>query len=162
MIVVEVMENKEAEELLAKLNYGHLACARDNQPYIVPIHYAYIDSHIYIYTTEGRKSYMIQENPHVCLQVEEIIDKDNWKSVIVTGEAHEVKKREEREKALTPILRANPTLTPARSIRWMDEWIRENVEFILRINPKAISGRSTVLPATNAEFVTNVSRPQIL
>jgi len=49
-----------------------------------------------------------------------------------------------RQKALDLILRINPKLTPAVSIRWMDGWVRENIEVIYRITPRSITGRQTL------------------
>ena len=83
MIEVQEMVKREIEEVLARVGYGHLACVRDDRPYIVPIHYAYDKPDIYIYTTDGMKSEIIRENPHVCLQVEEVVDNNDWRSIIV-------------------------------------------------------------------------------
>lgn len=63
---------------------------------------------------------------------------------MVTGEAVKLRNKTEREHALEFILAANPTLTPALSIRWMDSWVRENVEVIYRITPRMITGRTTI------------------
>ena len=49
-----------------------------------------------------------------------------------------------RSEALDLILNVNPTLTPAVSVRWMDSWVRTNVEVIYRFRPRKISGRKTV------------------
>ena len=51
---------------------------------------------------------------------------------------------DERDRALELILKVNPTLTPAVSIRWMDSWIRENIEVVYRLTPVEITGRASV------------------
>ena len=142
MIQVEDMRDSEIEGLLGRVNYGHLACARDNQPYVVPVHYAYDRPNIYIYTTEGMKAEIIRDNPRICLQVENVVDNTNWQSVIVMGEAEQITSLSEREEIVELIRSVNPTLTPAISIRWMDAWVRENVEVIFRITPASVTGRS--------------------
>lgn len=144
MIEVQEMRRDDMVELLKRVHFGHLGCSRDNVPYVVPVSYAYTDAGIYIYTTEGKKSEIIRENPHVCLQVEDIVDNRDWKSVIVTGEAKQVADEAERDMALKLIAEINPTLTPAVSIRWMDSWVRENVEVVLRIEPRTMTGRETI------------------
>ena len=144
MIEVQELGNKQIEVLLKRVGYGHLGCARNNHPYVVPINYAYEYGLIYIYTTEGKKSEMIAANPEVCLQVEEVENNKNWKSVIVIGDAEEITDEAEREHALEFILKINPTLTPALSIRWMDSWVRENIEVIYRIRPRITSGRTAI------------------
>jgi uncharacterized protein len=141
---VQEMTNSEIDEVLARVGYGHLACASNNRPYVVPIHYVYDKLKIYIYTTDGKKTDIIRDNPQVCLQVEEVVDNGDWRSVIVNGKAKQVTDREEREKAVKLIRSVNPTLTPAISIRWMDNWVRENIEVVYRIRPDTITGRSSV------------------
>lgn len=160
MIEVQEMENSEIEKILARVHYGHLACARDNRPYIVPIHFAYDKPDIYIYTTDGLKTEIIRANPQVCLQVEEVKDNDEWRSVIVHGNAERITDRKEREEAVKLVVATNPTLTPAISIRWMDQWIRENVEVVYRIKPSEITGRSTVKVKIKAAFARPVSGHQ--
>ena len=141
MIEVDEMNDAEIEAVLGRLNYGHLACAKNNVPYVVPIHYAYERPFIYVYTTEGKKSEIIEENPSVCLQVEDVTDNERWVSVIVNGEAERLTDQAEREKAVAAVARINPTLTPAVSIHWMDSWVRENIEAVYRIKLLSTSGR---------------------
>jgi nitroimidazol reductase NimA-like FMN-containing flavoprotein (pyridoxamine 5'-phosphate oxidase superfamily) len=145
MIEVQEMETKQIQELLRRVQYGHLACTDGRKPYLVPIHFAYEQPYIYVYTTEGKKTEMIRHNPRVCLQLEDVKDNKNWSSVIIDGEAEELTDSSDREKALKAITRVNPTLTPAVSIRWMDSWVRENIEVIYRIVPVETSGRESVL-----------------
>lgn len=152
MIEVQEMSDNEIEEILQRVGYGHFACARNNRPYIVPIHHAYSKPNIYIYTTEGLKTEIISANPEVCLQVEEVIDNGDWRSIVIHGEAEQIVDRIEREEALKLITGVNPTLTPAISIRWMDNWIRENREVVYRIKPSTITGRSSVKVNISAAF----------
>lgn len=152
MLEVQEMTNNEIEEVLGRVGYGHLACARDNRPYVVPVHYAYDKPNIYIYTTEGMKTDIIKANPQVCLQVEETVDNGNWRSVIVNGDAEQIADLKEREEILKLILATNPTLTPAISIRWMDNWVRENREVVYRIKPDLVTGRSSVKVKISAAF----------
>lgn len=154
MIEVVDLSDAEIDEVLARVGYGHLACCRDGRPYVVPVHYGYADGTVYIYTTEGRKADIIAVNPAVCLQIEEVVDNRNWISVILDGKATRLAAGPERDLALNAVVAVNPTLTPAVSIRWMDEWVRENIEVIYRIDRIATSGRrsldrtgaSTIIP----------------
>ena len=144
MIEIEEMRASEAREVLEQLNYAHLAVAKDNIPYVVPVHYAFDGEDLFIYTTEGKKAEIIRINPEICLQAEEVVDNENWRSVIVSGTAEQIIDEESRQKALDLILKINPRLTPAISIRWMDAWVRENIEVIYKITPRSIAGRQTV------------------
>ena len=144
MIQVEELSEAEIKKILERVGYGHLACTRDNQPYVVPVHYAYAGGTVFIYTTEGKKFDIINTNPSVCLQVEEVTDNQHWQSVIVDGIAEQITDKNEREKALKIIVEANPTLTPAMSIRWMDNWVRENIAVVYRVTATSVTGRRTV------------------
>jgi nitroimidazol reductase NimA-like FMN-containing flavoprotein (pyridoxamine 5'-phosphate oxidase superfamily) len=144
MIEVTDLTEKECLDILASVGYAHLGCTREDEPYVVPIHYAFSEGLIYLYTTEGKKYEIIKENPRVCIQVESVEDNRNWVSVIVQGEAMQVSNEEERDLALKLILDVNPTLTPAVSIRWMDSWVRENIEVIYRVTPLEMTGRASV------------------
>jgi nitroimidazol reductase NimA-like FMN-containing flavoprotein (pyridoxamine 5'-phosphate oxidase superfamily) len=144
MIEITEMGEAAARETLGRLNYAHLACSHDDEPYVVPVHYAHDGENVFIYTTEGKKSEILDRNPKVCLQAEDVKDNENWVSVMAFGEVERVTDSEARSKALDLILNVNPTLTPAVSIRWMDSWVRMNVEVIYRLRPRKISGRRTV------------------
>ena len=41
MIEVEDLTESEITEVLSRVVYGHLACCRDDRPYVVPVHYAF-------------------------------------------------------------------------------------------------------------------------
>lgn len=153
MIEVQELSDREIENLLSRVGYGHLACSIDDDPYVVPVHFAYRNGQIFVYTTEGKKSHIIGENPRVCLQAEEVVNNQNWESVIVTGVAERITKPDEREAALAAITKVNPTLTPAVSIHWLDNWIRENIEVVFRITPVRMTGRRAVPPPPEAPDV---------
>ncbi len=144
MVQVEEMSNEDCKNLLQRINYGHFGVSRDSVPYVVPVHYAYDTRDVFIFTTEGKKTDIINENPQVCLQVEEIIDEKQWQSIIVTGVAVRLTDEKETEHAMNFILAENPKLTPALSIRWMDQWIRANVDVVYKITPTMMTGRTTV------------------
>jgi uncharacterized protein len=162
MIEIQEMSRHEAEGLLARVKYGHLRCSRNDQPYVVPIHYSYRGPDIFFYTTEGKKSEILNVNPAICLQVEEVDDAGDWQSVIVIGDAERIIEPGEREEALKIVTADNPKLSPAVSIKWRDNWIRENVEAIYRIMPRMVTGRRAVHVETNAASVQGARRrPQI-
>lgn len=144
MIEVLDLSDTEIREVLERVGYAHLACCVDGKPYVVPVHYGFSEGKIYIYTTEGKKADIIAQNPAVCLQIEEVVDNRNWKSVIVDGVALKLERGDERDRALDAVVAVNPTLTPAVSIRWLDEWVRENIEVIYRIDATATSGRRSL------------------
>lgn len=163
MIEVREMENDEISEVLARVGYGHLAVSLNDEPYVVPIQYVVDGPRIYFYTTEGKKSEILDVNPKACLQVEEVTDNEDWRSIVISGIAERVGDWKERERAFKLLWDANPSLTPAISIRWLDEWIRENREVVYRIEPATMTGRFTVKVKRRAAFVQpKAGRPSLL
>src|SRR5262249_18790045 len=120
MLRVEDMSPAEMHALLQRESFGHLGCARDGRPYVVPMHYVYDGKELYFFTTIGMKTQFIQANPLVCLQVEEITDSTHWLSVMVIGKALELSKPDEMQRAMKLITERNPSLTPAISATQLD------------------------------------------
>src|ERR1700749_4367407 len=87
MLEVKEMARGEMLALLLRVGYGHLGCARDGHPYVVPMNFAYDSRDIYFFTTEGTKTEFMAANHEVCFQVEEVTDALHWRSVMLTGRA---------------------------------------------------------------------------
>ncbi len=143
MIEIQDMRDAEAVEFLSQNHFGHLGLADGDDPYVVPVHFAFESGKLYIFTTLGLKAEILERNPKVCLQSENALDNENWKSVIVRGTASRITDQTAIAEARELIRRSNPRLTPALSVRWMDHWVRENVEVIYAIEPSVITGRKT-------------------
>lgn len=144
MLKVEDMSPAEMHALLQRESFGHLGCARDGRPYVVPMNYAYDGKELFFFTTQGMKTQYIQANPQVCLQVEEVTDSSHWRSVMVIGRADEVTDKEDMQRAMQLITARNPSLTPAISATQLDTWGRAVDIAIYRITPELIDGRKTV------------------
>ena len=144
MLRVEDMSPTEMHALLQRESFGHLGCARDGRPYVVPMHYAYDGKDLYFFTTQGMKTRFIQTNPQVCLQVEEINDTMNWRSVMVVGRANELTVADEMQHAMKLITERNPSLTPAISNTQIDSLGRAVGIALYRITPEIIDGRQTI------------------
>ena len=102
MLIKEMLE-KDCREFLDQSSFGRLACARENEPYIVPIYYAYEPDHLYGFSTFGQKVEWMRSNPRVSVEIDEVTDSARWKSVIVSGRYEELPDepsyRAEREQA---------------------------------------------------------------
>lgn len=83
----------ECAALLEANRVGRLACARDGRPYVVPIHYAYADNHLYAFSMPGKKIEWMRANPPVSVVVEEHGQGREWKSVVVDGRYEELPDR---------------------------------------------------------------------
>ena len=103
-MLVRDLDNEECLALLAHTGFGRLGCASKDQPYVVPIYFAYEPDHLYSFTTVGKKIEWMRANPKVCVEVDEVINHFQWMSVIVTGRYQELPNtpelREERQQAL--------------------------------------------------------------
>jgi hypothetical protein len=143
MIEVREMSRDEMERLLGRMWYGHLGCARDGHPYVVPMCYAYEAPDLYFFTTEGTKTEFIAANHEVCFQVEEVTDGSNWQSVMLTGRALLLTDPSEVERAMLLISERNPTLTPAINRTKIGAWTRLSHIAIYRLRPQAVYGRKT-------------------
>jgi nitroimidazol reductase NimA-like FMN-containing flavoprotein (pyridoxamine 5'-phosphate oxidase superfamily) len=144
MLKVSDMSPADMHALLQRERFGHLGCARDGRPYVVPMHYAYDGKDLYFFTTQGMKTQYIQANPQVCLQIEEVTDSTNWRSVMVLGRAQELTSKDEMQRAMKLITERNPSLTPAISATQIDALGRAVDIALYRITPEVIDGRQTV------------------
>ena len=84
-MVIERMNDRESRELLARTNVARLGCSLNNQPYVVPIHVDYYDGFLYGFSTLGQKIDWMRANPLVCVEVDELTSRRDWKSVVVFG-----------------------------------------------------------------------------
>jgi hypothetical protein len=89
MLILE-LTNEECIEMLTRLRFGRVGCSRDNQPYVVPINFAYHDRHLYSVAAVGQKIEWMRANPLVCVEADEIINHDHWMSVVVRGRYEEL------------------------------------------------------------------------
>jgi uncharacterized protein len=142
MIEIREMIEKDIKELLVRMGYGHLGCAQDNRPYVVPIQYIYENSCVYIYTNDGKKAEILRSNPYVCLQVEEVVDNGNWQSVVAEGMAQQVTDSSEADSILRLMNSRIASPTPAMGITWVNNWISAKKEMIFKITIETLSGRS--------------------
>lgn len=92
MIITEI-KRAECLEFLETVNHGRLACARDGQPYIVPVTFAVDDGYIYGFALEGMKVEWMRANPKVCLQADSFDKSGGWTSIVVFGAFEELPDR---------------------------------------------------------------------
>jgi len=111
----EVTDREEIVEILSKALVGRVGLASGNQPYVVPVHFAYDDNRIFFHSAnQGKKIEYLQVNPKVCFEVDDllsIIDNPNpcsfdtkYRSVIAFGTARILTDKEASLQALRKIL----------------------------------------------------------
>ncbi|MEH2134107.1 MAG: pyridoxamine 5'-phosphate oxidase family protein [Nostoc sp.] len=143
MLDIDEMGTKEIHEILQKVGYGHLGCAIEGHPYVVPMRYYFDEPNIYIFTTVGMKTKYMDANPEVCLQVEEVHNLKHWRSVTVTGLAEHITLQQDIDRVMQFVKTENPTLSPAINRTWIDSWGRAEVMALYCIHPSEMSGRTT-------------------
>lgn len=91
-MLIHELTTDECLAVVACAEFGRLACAHGDQPYIVPIFYAFDVERrcLYAFSTVGQKIEWMRENPLVCVEIEDIRDKTHWTTVLVFGRYEEL------------------------------------------------------------------------
>jgi uncharacterized protein len=91
-MLIHELNHAECSAVLQRNSSGRLGYARFDQPFIVPIQFSFDPERncIYAFSTIGEKVNCMRRNPKVCLEVDEIADKNHWTSVLVVGRYGEI------------------------------------------------------------------------
>lgn len=116
------MKKQEVEALLKSQIVGRLACCQDNEPYMVPMSYAYDGEYIYGHSKEGMKIQMMRKNPKICFQVDKMEDMANWKSVIVWGKYEELASMDERSLGLKILMDRVLPIVSSETVHLSPHW----------------------------------------
>lgn len=114
------LNQAEVTKLLAEGTIGRLGCVDHGEPYVVPINYFFEDGKIYSHSLPGHKIDLLRANPRACLQVDEIENGFEWRSVLAFGNYQEIRSPDERRAALSKLLTRFPMLTPVESVMAVD------------------------------------------
>lgn len=100
MLIHELSEH-DCFEMLGRSTLGRLGCAREDQPYIVPVHFSFDRDRrcVYGFSTIGQKIRWMRDNRKVCLEVEDTADPRHWTTVVVIGEYREIDRTPEDAEA---------------------------------------------------------------
>jgi nitroimidazol reductase NimA-like FMN-containing flavoprotein (pyridoxamine 5'-phosphate oxidase superfamily) len=91
-MLVHELSPADCQEVLTRSELGKLACALEDQPYIVPIHFSFDAARncLYAFSTVGQKVEWMRQNPKVCVEIEDVTDKDHWTTVLAFGRYEEL------------------------------------------------------------------------
>jgi nitroimidazol reductase NimA-like FMN-containing flavoprotein (pyridoxamine 5'-phosphate oxidase superfamily) len=104
-MLIHDLTPQECREFIRRMNVARLACTRDDQPYVVPVSYSFDAARdcLYSFSAVGQKVIWMRDNPKVCVEVEEITDKDHWTTVVIFARYEEIlgpdEERDARERA---------------------------------------------------------------
>ena len=87
---ISELTTPECHDVLKKATIARLGCARDNQPYVVPVHVYCDGNYLYSFAMLGQKIAWMRDNPRVCVQVDDIVDRFHWATVVVCGTYEEL------------------------------------------------------------------------
>lgn len=132
--MIKQLNQNQSSELLRRGRIGRLGCIADDSPYIVPVNYVFDGECAYLHSLPGHKIEAMRAHPRVCLQVDEIEDELNWRSVLAFGIYEEITDRDERAKALNHLLARFSRLTPVESFIAGDAGAPNPIAYLIRVS----------------------------
>jgi nitroimidazol reductase NimA-like FMN-containing flavoprotein (pyridoxamine 5'-phosphate oxidase superfamily) len=87
---VRELSQTACKRVLSRATVARIACARDGQPYIVPLGVVFDGTDLYSFSTLGQKIEWMRTNPLVCVEVDEIDDALHWTTVVAFGRFEEL------------------------------------------------------------------------
>ncbi len=117
---IDALPRNDIDQFLRSNSLARIGCHAGGQIYIVPIAYTHEQddgpvSSVLVHSFEGQKVRMMRENPHVCLEVDDIAHMASWRTVVADGEFEEIRGEERRQQALR--LLATRLLPPTQAAK---------------------------------------------
>jgi nitroimidazol reductase NimA-like FMN-containing flavoprotein (pyridoxamine 5'-phosphate oxidase superfamily) len=138
--MMKTLSDERARQLFQTARVVRLGCIVQGGPYVVPINCHLEGNYLFSHSLYGLKIASLRENPHACVQVDEIESDLCWRSAIAFGKYEEITKPNERADVLSTLLRKFPMLTPVESAIAVDGSASEVIVF--RINIERLTGVS--------------------
>lgn len=79
------LDDQHIEDVLRNEVIARIGCLSDDRVYVVPVTYVYDGTYIYGHAMDGAKLRAMRADPQVCVEVEQVDDLSNWRSVIAWG-----------------------------------------------------------------------------
>lgn len=76
---------EQIEEVLGAEVIARIGCISEGRVYVVPVSYVYDGTYIWGHGMDGAKLRAMRTHPEVCVEVEQVDDLSNWRSVIAWG-----------------------------------------------------------------------------
>lgn len=140
---INEMTTEECSAFLERASVGRLGCSFENQPYVVPVHFAYDGGYVYVFSTFGQKVKWMRANPKVCVQTDELQSQSEWISIVAYGEYEELPEPRytaERQRASSLLAKQYHWWLNALGTRQMREGERSIEPLFFRIRIESISG----------------------
>jgi nitroimidazol reductase NimA-like FMN-containing flavoprotein (pyridoxamine 5'-phosphate oxidase superfamily) len=148
---------------LARTSLGRLACAHQNQPYVTPIYFAYREPCLYGFTTPGLKVEWMRLNPLVCIEVDQVDQRNQWMSIVIFGRYEELRNdepewKDERLRAFEILQQHARWWEPACASSRHRDTAQELVPIFYRIHIDRITGRQAAPDTSESAPSANLSR----
>jgi nitroimidazol reductase NimA-like FMN-containing flavoprotein (pyridoxamine 5'-phosphate oxidase superfamily) len=122
-----------------------IACAKDDQPYVVPAYFAHAENHLFMFSMLGKKIEFMRANPRVSVLVDEHGEHRQWKSVIVDGRYEElpdeIGHKRDRDRAWSILSKYNDWWEPGALKPLLPPISNEMSHVFFRVSIEQISGR---------------------
>ena len=79
------LDAAQCEDVLRTEVIARIGCMSDGRVYVVPVTYVYDGTYVYGHAMDGAKLRAMRANPQVCVEVEQVDNLSNWRSVIAWG-----------------------------------------------------------------------------
>jgi len=149
-MLVQDMNHQMSLDLVNHISLGRIACAHDTQPYVTPFSYVYHESYIYSFATIGKRVEWMRSNPRVCVEVDDIISREEWRSVVIFGRFQEL--YETRE---LPDLRKFAHELLSKAVRWWEPGFVKTLHWGEERRLEAIYFRISIDEITGRQAIAN-------
>ena len=144
----EITDIALIEDVIRNSLVCRLGMSRNDQPYVVPLCFAYNDNTLYFHSSpEGKKIEILRKNGNVCFEFDidqKVVQDDkpckwtmNYRSVIGFGQASVVEDLEEKRKGLDAIMQHYA----GRSFEYVEPAIENTV--IIKVEVESMTGKKS-------------------
>jgi len=149
-MLVQDMNRRMSLDLVSNANLGRIACAHGSQPYVTPFSYVYHESYIYSLATIGKRIEWMRANPLVCVEVDNIVSREEWRTVVIFGRFQEL--YETRE---LPDLRKFAHELLSKTARWWEPGFVKTLHWGVERRLEAIYFRISIDEITGRQALAN-------
>ena len=144
----EITDLALIEDVIRNSLVCRLGMSRNDQPYVVPLCFAYSDNTLYFHSAgEGLKLEILQQNPNVCVEFDidhEVVQDEKpckwgmkYRSVIGFGKGSLVENLEEKKKGLDAIMQHYS----GRSFEYVEPAVDSTV--IIKVEIESMTGKKS-------------------
>lgn len=132
--MIQALILEEAQRVFLDGRVARLGCFADGEPYVVPVNYYADGDSAYVHSLPGKKIRALRSQPRACLQIENIVDRTHWKSVLVYGSYEEITNGTEKLRRLDEFAHHFPLFTPVEAAELQPGEPTEVIVFRLRLD----------------------------